>query len=58
MSFIYAVIGSGRQGTAAAYDFIKFGNAKKVLLVDSNENSAKYITEKINKLTNTELCSY
>ena len=58
MSFTYAVIGSGRQGAAAAYDFIKFGNAKKVLLVDSNGKNAKSVAERINRLTDSELCSY
>lgn len=31
---VYAVVGAGRQGTAAAYDMAKFGNAKKVLIAD------------------------
>ena len=30
MGYIYAVIGAGRQGTAAAYDMVKFGDAEKV----------------------------
>lgn len=58
MPFTYAVIGSGRQGAAAAYDFIKFGNARRVLLVDSNEKNAKSVAQKINRLTGSGLCDY
>ncbi len=58
MPFTYAVIGSGRQGAAAAYDFIKFGNARRVLLVDSNEKNAKSVAQKINSLTGSGLCDY
>ena len=32
----YAVLGSGRQGVAAAYDLAKNGNANKVILIDIN----------------------
>ena len=30
----YAVIGAGRQGTAAAYDLAKWGNAEQIVLAD------------------------
>ena len=32
MAFVYAVLGGGRQGTAAAYDMAKFGDAAQVQL--------------------------
>ena len=34
MGYIYAVVGAGRQGTAAAYDMAKHGDAEKVLIGD------------------------
>ena len=39
----YAIIGSGAQGTASAYDLIKFGNAANVLLIDSNLENAFFL---------------
>ena len=30
----YAVLGAGRQGTAAAYDLARHGDARRVLLAD------------------------
>jgi len=34
MKYTYAVLGGGRQGTAAAYDMARFGDAKAVLIAD------------------------
>ena len=34
MGFRYAIIGSGRQGTAAAYDLTRFGDADYLLVAD------------------------
>lgn len=34
MKKVYAVIGAGRQGIAAAYDLAKFGEAEKIILID------------------------
>jgi lysine 6-dehydrogenase len=50
MSNKYAVFGAGRQGTAAAYDLAKFGDAQEVRLIDINGNSAKISSECINQL--------
>jgi len=36
MNYTYAIIGSGKQGTASAYDLIIFGETKKILLIDNN----------------------
>ena len=36
MGFRYAVIGSGRQGTSAAYDLARFGDADYLLLADQS----------------------
>jgi lysine 6-dehydrogenase len=54
--FNYAIIGSGKQGTASAYDLIKFGNAEKILLIDNNFEQAKNSANKLNELTNAKNC--
>jgi len=36
VKYNYTIIGSGKQGTSSAYDLIKFGEGKKVLLIDNN----------------------
>lgn len=56
MGFKYAVIGAGRQGTASAYDFVKFGDAEKVLLIDSNLDAAKKAAEHVNRITGNSIC--
>jgi len=56
MKFSYAIIGTGKQGTASAYDLIKFGDAEKVLLIDSNFVTAQKSADKLNELTNTNIC--
>jgi len=48
--YVYAVLGSGRQGTAAAYDMAKFGNARKVILGDVNLRLAKDAARRVNFL--------
>ncbi len=53
----YAIIGSGKQGTASAYDLIKFGEAKKVLLIDNNLEAAQKSADLLNKITSTNVCT-
>jgi lysine 6-dehydrogenase len=50
MSFIYAVLGGGRQGTAAAYDMARFGDASKVLIGDVTLEAAQKSAARVNKL--------
>ena len=35
---IYAVLGAGKQGTAAAYDSLKFGDPDAVVITDLPDN--------------------
>jgi len=35
----YCIIGTGKQGTAAAYDLLKFANIDSLLLIDTNQDS-------------------
>ena len=50
MSYSYAVIGSGRQGVAAAYDLVVFGDASRVLMVDADLGIAQSAASTINRL--------
>lgn len=50
MGYRYAVIGAGRQGVAAAYDMVKFGEAGKVLLMDRDGDIASRAAQRINDL--------
>jgi lysine 6-dehydrogenase len=47
---IYAVLGGGRQGTAAAYDMAKWGEAEKVLIADIDLETAQKAARRVNKL--------
>ncbi|MFQ5981237.1 MAG: saccharopine dehydrogenase family protein [Candidatus Heimdallarchaeota archaeon] len=51
----FAVLGSGRQGTAAAYDLVKFGNANSVIIADLNVELAQNAAARVNHLLNTDL---
>jgi lysine 6-dehydrogenase len=50
MSYIYGVLGSGRQGTAAAYDMARFGEAKQVLIADISLEAAQQSAARVNGL--------
>lgn len=48
--FVYAVLGAGRQGTAAAHDMANWGDASKVFLADMNIEAAKEGAARVNTL--------
>ncbi|HYM39940.1 MAG TPA: saccharopine dehydrogenase C-terminal domain-containing protein [Thermoplasmata archaeon] len=50
MGYRYSVIGSGRQGTAAAYDFARFGDADDIVMADMDLARAKRSAARVNKL--------
>jgi lysine 6-dehydrogenase len=50
MGYTYAVIGAGRQGTAAAYDLMKYGDADKVILADKHLKQAQRAATRVNDL--------
>lgn len=50
MGFIYAVLGAGRQGTAAAYDLARFGDAEAVKIGDADAGAARRAAERVNGL--------
>jgi lysine 6-dehydrogenase len=55
VSFTYAVLGAGRQGTAAAYDMARFGDATRVKVGDVDLEAAKRATARVNTLAGREI---
>src|SRR5213592_2308028 len=51
MGHTFAVLGAGRQGTAAAYDFVIHGGAEEVVLADLDLKRAKAAAQRVNRLT-------
>ena len=51
----YCVIGSGRQGTAAAYDIVSHGEPESLTIIDSNNHNLEKCKDKIKKLTNFDV---
>ena len=50
MGFVYAVLGGGRQGTSAAYDMARFGDADEVLIADISLEAAQAAAGRVNRL--------
>jgi lysine 6-dehydrogenase len=55
MGYHYAVLGAGRQGTAAAYDFASHGDASRVSLADLSLEQAKTAAARVNSLAGREI---
>lgn len=53
--YTYAVIGAGRQGTAAAFDMAKWGSAQRVILADIDLEAAKSSADRVNRLLGKQL---
>jgi lysine 6-dehydrogenase len=50
MPYTYAVLGAGRQGTAAGYDMARWGDAQCVIMADHDLGVARQAAERINAL--------
>lgn len=50
MSYVYGILGGGRQGTSAAYDMAIYGEAKRVLIADISLDIAQKSADRINTL--------
>jgi lysine 6-dehydrogenase len=50
MGYRYIVLGAGMQGTAAAYDLARFGEAELVLLADVDLDRAKEAAARVDRL--------
>jgi lysine 6-dehydrogenase len=55
--FNYLIIGAGRQGTAAAYDLARFGDAARIVLADRDPGIAERASERVNRLSSTTLAA-
>jgi lysine 6-dehydrogenase len=55
MEYTYAVLGAGRQGTAAAYDMGLRGDASSIMLADANYEAACQSAERVNRLLGASL---
>ena len=55
MGYRYLILGAGMQGTAAAYDLARFGEAEEVLLADVVLDRAKAAAERVNRLLGNEI---
>jgi lysine 6-dehydrogenase len=55
MGFRYAVIGSGRQGTSAAYDLARFGDADYVMLADQSLAQAERASARVNQFSGQQV---
>ena len=53
--YTYAILGAGRQGTAAAYDLAKFGGGQKIIMADVREETAAQAAGRINQLIGREV---
>jgi lysine 6-dehydrogenase len=47
---VYAVLGAGMQGTAAAYDMLKYGEPEAVWFADASEERARHAAERLQRL--------
>jgi lysine 6-dehydrogenase len=50
MPYTYAVLGAGRQGTAAAFDMGRWGDSERIILADYDFKVAKQAAERVNDL--------
>jgi len=55
MPFDYAVLGAGRQGTAAAYDFARHGDAGQVVIADLDLAQAQRAAGRVNDLLGEDI---
>ncbi len=53
--YYYVILGAGRQGTAAAYDLIRFGEAGRIVMADLNLAAAQKAADRVNSLTGTSI---
>jgi lysine 6-dehydrogenase len=56
MKNTFAILGSGMQGTAAAYDLAKFADPEKIYVGDASYQQALNCASRINGLVGSEVC--
>lgn len=55
MAYRYVILGSGRQGTAAAYDLGRFGDAARIVMADVRVDAARQAAARVNDLLGREV---
>jgi lysine 6-dehydrogenase len=55
VGFTYGVVGAGRQGTAAAFDMARFGDADAVLVADADLGAAERAADRVNGLVGRDV---
>jgi lysine 6-dehydrogenase len=56
MGYTYAILGSGMQGTCAAYDLARHGEADRILMGDMSLEQATKNAERVNRLVGRAVC--
>jgi len=46
----YIILGAGKQGVAAAYDVIRFGQAARITLADTSRGFARTAVRKLKRI--------
>ncbi len=54
-SYTYTILGAGRQGLAAAYDLVAFGQAERILLADAEAQTARRAAARLRELTGKDI---
>jgi lysine 6-dehydrogenase len=54
-AFRYVILGSGRQGTAAAYDLARFGDAERIVMADVHLDRARQAAARVNDLAGRDV---
>ncbi len=55
--YTYAILGAGRQGTAAAYDLARNGDAHKITFFDIDLDTAQKASRRINQLIGIDIAN-
>ncbi|HUL79059.1 MAG TPA: saccharopine dehydrogenase C-terminal domain-containing protein [Vicinamibacteria bacterium] len=55
MPYRCVILGSGRQGTAAACDLVRYGGAGRVVMADAHLDSARRAAERVNDLAGRDV---
>ena len=58
MGYTYVVLGSGRQGTFAAYDLAEHGDADSILLGDIDRSAALAAAKRVNALVGEDIAGH
>jgi lysine 6-dehydrogenase len=56
MAKTYAILGSGMQGTAVAYDLARYGDAARILMGDRDLEQARKSASRVNTLVGAAIC--